>query len=271
MRRYAILFALLTVVLAACRVETNFNIDISADGSAVVGAEVGFDEEFRQLMGEQGFSPEDIDGGLPDFGGEGVRPTNRTEGDMQFFGAEVDIDDLSAVNVSAPGIDNFSSFSYEFDDSNALLKATIDSQNMTGGIGDLPIDPGALASNFFTAHVIVKMPGSVTSSNADAIRSDGSLVWNIPLSGTVDIEATSDLGAETSLNFILLIVAAIVVLGLIGVIVWLVMAGRRRERAAVAAAAEAKAAAMAEQSGAGGEINIDLHPADTAEDQPDNT
>lgn len=273
MRRLAVTFALLAIVLTACRVETNINFDIAADGSAVVGFELGYDDEFAELMGEQGFSPTDIGGGLPDFGDQAVRPIDRQEGDMTYVGVETDIEDLSALNVDQPGIDSFSTFRYEFDDDTATLRASIESDELMGGAGDLPLDPGALAGNFFSANVIAKMPGSVTSHNADEVRPDGALVWNIPLAGSVDIEATSDLNAASSLNFALLIIAGIALIGLIAAIAALIMSRRSSERAAVAAAAAQRAAADAEAAHAeGGEITLDLHEADAeAGDQPDNT
>ena len=47
MRKYLILIALLTVALSACRVESIVTLDIEADGSALVGAELG-DGKARQ-------------------------------------------------------------------------------------------------------------------------------------------------------------------------------------------------------------------------------
>ena len=85
MRKYLIIFALLSIALSACRVESNIILDINKDGSATVGAEVGFDQEFRNLIEQSGGSPDDILSDLPDFGGQDVQPIQRTEGDMTFY------------------------------------------------------------------------------------------------------------------------------------------------------------------------------------------
>ena len=47
MRKYLLIFAMLALVLTACRIESNVNLDIEEDGSAVVLVEIGMDEEFR--------------------------------------------------------------------------------------------------------------------------------------------------------------------------------------------------------------------------------
>ena len=45
MRKYVLIFTMLAIVLTACRIETNVNLDINEDGSAAVLVEVGFDDE----------------------------------------------------------------------------------------------------------------------------------------------------------------------------------------------------------------------------------
>ena len=77
MRRYLILMAVLAFALTACRVESNIILDIEEDGSALVGAELGFDEEFRQLLGDNNVDPDDLFGGLPDLGADDVVQTER--------------------------------------------------------------------------------------------------------------------------------------------------------------------------------------------------
>ena len=61
MRKYLLIFAMLAIVLTACRIESNVNLDIEEDGSAVVLVEVGMDEEFREAMtGQTGSTEEDF-------------------------------------------------------------------------------------------------------------------------------------------------------------------------------------------------------------------
>ncbi len=210
MRKYLILFAMLAVVLSACRIESNVILDIEEDGSAVVGAEIGFDEEFRELLGDMGEgSPEDLFGELPDFGGENVQPTERTEGDMTFYGVTTTVEDLSTFDTSAAGGEAFETFSYVFDEDTATLSATVAAADLGDAGGDLPIDPSQITDEFFSANVLVTMPGTVTSHDADEVRSDGTLVWTIPFTGSKTISATSDLGSGGSSNLILIALVAL--------------------------------------------------------------
>ena len=180
MRKYFLLFALLALSLAACRVESNVTLDISEDGSATVGAEVGFDEEFKQLIEQSGASTDDIFGDLPSFGDGDVQTTERTDGDMTYYGVTSQVENLSDFDMGSAQGEVFSSFSYTFDDQSAKLDAVLSSADLGAAGGDLPIDPSQITDEFFSANIIVKMPGNVTESNADEVRSDGSLVYPGP-------------------------------------------------------------------------------------------
>jgi hypothetical protein len=237
MRRYVVLFALLAIALTACRVESNVILDIEEDGSATVGAELGFDEEFQSLISDSGAAPDDLFDDLPDFGGGDVVTTERTEGDMTFFGVATTVDDLSTFDISGVQADVFSSFSYESNDDSAALNATISATDIGEfGGGDLPIDPSQITDDFFSANVIVRMPGSVTESNADAVLSDGALLWKIPFSGSVDITATSTFG-ETSRSWMLLVLLFVLLIGIIAAIVATVVSRKESKKAVAAASA----------------------------------
>lgn len=245
MRKYLIMFALLAVVLTACRIESNVILDIEEDGSALVGAEIGFDEEFRELLGDMGeASPEDLFGDLPDFGGDDVVTTERTEGDMTFYGVTTAVDDLSTFDASAAGGEVFETFSYTFDEETATLSATVAATDLGDAGGDLPIDPSMITEEFFSANVIVSMPGTVTSHDADEVRSDGTLVWKIPFTGSKAISATSDLGAGGTSNLVLIALVTLLVIAAIAVVVVSIL-NRRRSQAAVDAAATSHSAEMA--------------------------
>jgi hypothetical protein len=238
MRRYVVLFALLAIALTACRVESNVILNIEEDGSATVGAELGMDEEFQALISDSGAAPDDLFGNLPDFGEGDVVTTERTEGDMTYFGVTTSVDDLSSFDVSAAQADVFTSFEYQSDDESATLKATIAATDLGDfGDGDLPIDPSQITDDFFSANVIVRMPGTVKESNADSVLSDGALVWKIPFTGTVDISATSTFG-ETSRSWILLAVLVVLLIGIVAAIVATIVS-RNESKKAVAAATEA--------------------------------
>lgn len=236
MTKYVLAFFSLALLLSACRIESNILLDISEDGSAVVGAEIGFDEEMLDLVSQAGGDPADILDELPDLGGDGVEPITRVEGDMTYFGATTKIDNLSTYDFDGFQGETFSEFSYEFDDSSATLAAKVDATGI-GDLagGDLPIDPSAITGEVFSARVLVTMPGTVAEHNADEILSDGTLVWNLPLTGTKDIFATSTFGGS-GFNGIWLVVGGILIVGIIAAIA-AVMASRKDSEKAVAEAA----------------------------------
>jgi hypothetical protein len=238
MRKVLLLIAVLTVVLAGCRVETNLILDIEEDGSALVGAEIGYDEEFRQLLEQSGADPDDLFSDLPTVGDD-VVTIERTEGDMTYTGVASNVDDLSVIATESTELESFSSFSYEFDDDGATLAAAVsaDDSGLGGGdFGELGIDPSQLTDEFFSANVVVTMPGEVTEHNADVVRSDGTLVWQIPLTGSKQINATSSFGSSST-NLLLILLIGLLLVGIIVVIVATVVSRRQSQQAVATAAA----------------------------------
>ena len=244
MRKVLLLIAALTVILAGCRVESNVILDIDEDGSALVGAEVGYDEEFRQLLEQSGASTDDLFGDLPTFGDD-VVATERTEGDMTFVGVASQVPNLSTFAEDSAELGTFSSFSYQFDDDGATLAATVSAADAdVGDFGELGFDPGQLTEDFFSANVVVTMPGEVTEHNADVVRSDGTLVWKIPLSGSKQINATSTFGSSTT-NLLLILLIGLLLIGIIVVIVATVLSRRQSQQAVAVAAASSSESADA--------------------------
>jgi hypothetical protein len=245
MRKLLLPIALVTLLLAGCRVESNVILDIEEDASATVTAEVGFDEEFRQILGEAGANPEELFADLPSFGEGDVEVTERVEGDMTFYGAATQVDDLSSFDMASTQGEVFTSFAYTFDDDGAQLDATLSAADLgaAGGGEDLPFDPSQITDEFFSANVIVTMPGTVTQSNADEVRSDGTLVWNLPFTGVKEITATSEFGAG-SVNWVLVILLAVLVVGIVAAVVATVVSRRESQKAVEAAAASHAAATV---------------------------
>ncbi len=240
MRKFLFIFALLAIALSACRAESNVILTIEDDGSATVGAEMGFDQEFRDLLEQAGVSPDDMFSKLSGFGGEDLQPILRTDGDMTYFGASSSVDDLSTLDLSQEGMDFFSeffsTFSYEFDDSSARLTATVESPDF-GGVGeDLPFDPSAITREVFSANVIVSMPGTVDEHNADEVRSDGTLVWNIPLTGSTTIVATSKYGSSSN-SWIFWVLGGVLIVGIVAAATAMIVSRKEAEKAVEAAAA----------------------------------
>jgi hypothetical protein len=240
MRKYTLIFIVLTLVLAACRIESNIGLDIAEDGSAKLTIEVGFDDEFLALLGSQGggFTEDDLLGDL--ISGTDGEFTERREGDMNYFATTTDIADLSTWDgdVDTAG---FSNFSYSFDDEGARLSASLVPDDSSGLGGDLGFDPSAITDDFISANLVVTMPGTVTSHNADEVR-NGALVWNIGLTGTTEVSAESTFGGS---DFPWLVILLIVVLiaALVGAIVALIVSRKSNERQ-LAAIHAAKAAQL---------------------------
>ena len=236
MRKYLLIFAMLAIVLTACRIETNVNLDIEEDGSAVVLVEVGMDDEFREAMtGQTGATEEDFINEILSFGDTSL--VQRSEGDMSYFGAAQEIDDLSQGLPLDAAEDMFTAFNYSFDEDGAKLTASIQSAD-TAGLGDFGDFGGlgeGLIGDIFSANVIVQMPGNVTSHNADEVR-DGALVWQIPLTGTLDIQAESSFGTSAS-NWIWFAIAAVVIVGVVSATIAVLVTRKESEKAVAAAIA----------------------------------
>lgn len=247
MRKYILAFFGLALLLSACRIESNIMLDISEDGSATVGAEVGFDQEMLDLVSQGGGDPSEILDELPDLGGDGVEPINRTEGDMTYFGAQTNIADLSTYDFDGLEGETFSEFSYEFDKRSASLAATVDATGM-GDLGgeDLLLDPSEITGDIFSARVLVKMPGTVSESNADEILPDGTLVWDLPFTGSKEIVATSTYGAS-AISWIWFVVGGILIVGIIAAIAAVLMSKKDSEKAVAEAAAASAPEADAEK------------------------
>jgi flagellar biosynthesis/type III secretory pathway M-ring protein FliF/YscJ len=96
--------------------------------------------------------------------------------------------------------------------------------------------------------VIVTMPGTVTEHNADEVRSDGTLVWKIPFTGSTEIVAASEFGSSSS-SWILLIVLAVVIVGVIAAAVATIVSRRESKNAVAAAAASHQSGDDADASG----------------------
>ncbi len=242
MRKYLLIFAMLAVVLTACRIETNVNLDIEEDGSAVVLVEVGMDDEFREAMtGQTGATEEDFINEILSIGDTSL--VQRSEGDMSYFGAAQEIDDLSQGLPVDAANEMFTAFDYTFDDSGASLRASIQSAD-TGDFGDFEGLGGigeGLIGDIFSANVIVRMPGDVTTHNADEVR-DGALVWEIPLSGSLDIQAESSFGGSST-NWIWFALVAVVIVGVVSATIAVIVTRKESEKAVAAAIAAHDAAA----------------------------
>ena len=164
---------------------------------------------------------------------------------MTFYGASTDVEDLSSFDMLSNQGEVFTAFDYTFDDEGAQLSATVSAADLgaAGGGEDLPFDPSQITDEFLSANILVTMPGTVTESNADEVRGDGTLVWNLPFTGVKEITATSEFGG-VSVNWVLVVLLVVLIVGIVAAVVATVV-GRRESKKAVEAAAASHAAAMA--------------------------
>jgi hypothetical protein len=236
-----LLATLIAAVAVSCRAEVNLGLDLEADASGTMLAEIGTDQEFRDFMGSFGADIDTLFGDLEDTAGGEATLVERQEGGLDFTGVEIAFDDVNQLADELGGATAdfgvFDDFSFESDGSQAVFDATVSApeQDLLAGSD---FDPSQLSGDYLNAYFTLKMPGSVTSTNADDTLPDGRLRWQLPIfGGTLNVHAESDLGGA-GFPWLWLVVGLIVVVGVI-VVIAIIVAGRRQQRRAVADAAAA--------------------------------
>jgi hypothetical protein len=258
MRKIWLLAIAVALLTTACRIETNVLVNLNDDGTGSFGIEFGMDDEFRQLIAAQGegFDTADLFGEL---GADmpGATTSERTEGDMMYSIVTVDFaSEEEFKQLMADGAGEGGDIDVTWTDDSVSISATLEGtgEGGLGGLGDLGDAAGDLggdfggdfefgsglegfADNFFSGSVIVSMPGSVSSHNADRQLADGRLVWDLTLDGSnIDVVAVSDLGGGTGFPAWAILLLALIA---VGVLLWLFSAQRKRTAAAAIAAAAA--------------------------------
>jgi hypothetical protein len=256
MRKTAVLaVAAAAVLLAACRAEFNVGLDVEEDRSGAVFVEFGTDQELRDSIGSLGGDAGDLTSAFELPAIEGGESYTEERGEMTFQGIRIPFDDIDEIereiSDATESLAQFSSFSFEMDDTSAVFDATTAPSDL-GDFGDLPVDPSQFG-DFLGANFTLAMPGTVTSHNADEVLADGRLRWNIPLlGGQSDMHAESEFGGS-GVSWLFVILGIVLVIG-IGAMVAAVVLGKREEKDAVSAAAAAYPAAPSpEPSGEDGE------------------
>lgn len=250
MRKVIFLLAALTVILTGCRLESNISFDINEDASATFGLEIGVDDEFLEFF--EGFGAGGSDSFFDEMfvdapeGSEIEGPI--VEGDMTYYRVTTDIPDLRVWDSDEFAQDTFDTFSYTQDEDTATISMKIGGlgESDFGDLGDLGMDPEMLTGDFISAHLYVTMPGSIIESNAD--RQDGTrLEWDVPLSGSLEAGATSELGGSGSSVpvWVWILIVAVVIIGIVAGI-GAVTASKKKSEKAVAEASAAHSASVAE-------------------------
>lgn len=178
MKRLAILVALLALVAAGCRAEVRLLLDVDENGSGTLAAEVGINDQLRDLIDQLAGDGDAIISGL-DLGLEG-EGTSRVEDGMTVYATEVAFTDETEIATVAAG--NFTSFTLEMTDDGTSLEATLDLAGELD-LSQFPVTPSAIDSETLEAHILVTLPGEVADHNADEITADGRFQWTIPLDG----------------------------------------------------------------------------------------
>lgn len=190
MRRVMAIVALVALVTAACKIETNFGAVINADGSGTISFEIGMDDEAQQwfLEGDDPFEDQDF-GDLP-----GARLTTERRGDMDFWILEADVDDITDFQDEFVGGDSLlDSFSITFTDDRVVVRGTASAEDAFGDEGgDDMLDP-QMFEDAISANVRITMPGAIVSHNATS-QEGNTLIWRVPVLGgeALDIQAESD-------------------------------------------------------------------------------
>ncbi len=193
MRRIVLAAALLALVAVGCKAELNLVVDLEADGSGTLELQSGFDDEFIQLV-FQGQDPAEAvqDNDFAEL--ENAEFDTYEEGEFTFYRITVPFTDPAEVLQAAA--DDVPVEAIEVTVTDDEVRVSAQTQE---GVGDLVgsddlqgFSPDVLADTI-SLHVRLRMPGEVTSTNADRTLPDGTLEWDVPLTGAgLDIQAVSD-------------------------------------------------------------------------------
>jgi len=232
MRRLLPLVALLALLTAACRIESNIGAEINADGSGVISAEVGYDEEAAGFIG-QFAEGEDPFGENPLADYPGAEMSEEDRGGMHYRIYTADVDDIEAAlqeQMAAEGGGFIEGFALTIEPNRIEVTGRGGAGAALEGAEDfLPADE--LAESL-SINLRLTLPGKILEHNADG-KDGNTLTWAIPFTGTLDIHAVSDPtqseGGGGFPMWAIIVIAAVVVAG----IATLALLGRKRHGAAV--------------------------------------
>jgi hypothetical protein len=187
MKRLAALVILVALLLAGCRAEVRLRLNVTEDGSGTLAAEVGINNQLKDLIEQLGGDSDRIISSL-NLGLVG-EPGTRVEGDMTIYTTTVAFDDETKISGAAAG--HFTSLNLDVTDKGTTFEATLDL------VGDLdlsqfPVEPDSIDADMFEAHILVALPGDLTDHNADMVTSDGRLSWAIPLDSELYMYADTE-------------------------------------------------------------------------------
>jgi len=237
MRRLLPLLLLLALLATACRIESNLTAVINADGSGVIGAEVGYDEEARSLI-EQFSEGEDPFGDSPLTGFPNAQSREEDRGGMHYMVSTAEVEDIAAALDEAIAADP-DGLIQEFNISIAADRVEVTGRGSLAGAlegAEGMLSPEQLAESV-GANLRLTLPGKILESNATS-QDGNTLTWALPITGgEIEISAVSDPTQSEGGGFplwVILVIAAAVVAG----IGFIVLVGRKRGGAAAPPAPE---------------------------------
>ena len=237
MRRLIPLLMMLALLATACRIESNLIAEINSDGSGVIGAEIGYDEEAEALIGQftEGGDPfaNSPMAGLP-----GAESREEDRGGMHYLISTAAVDDIAAALDEAIASDP-NSLLQEFNLSIEPNRIEVTGRGSLAGAmagAEGMASPEQLAESV-GANLRLTLPGRILESNATS-QDGNTLTWALPITGgEVQISAVSDPTQSEGGGFplwVIIVIAAAVVAG----IGFIVLIGRKRGGAAVPPAPE---------------------------------
>jgi hypothetical protein len=227
MRRF-VLLAVIVLLLSACKVKVEQGFEVKADGSGEAGMIVAFDQEAQDMMASSVPNGVDPLAGMAGDAPPGWTSEEWSQGEFKGFEATSGFNDLAAlqtlVDTTFSGEDGmFESFSIVESGGGFRLDGVLSGDSLEQSAQGDDLFAGAaedMVGSFFEAAIAIKLPGEVVSSNADEVRSDGTLIWNVGVTdGGRVIRAESQPGA--GLPIIPIAAAALALAGAVaGFVVW---------------------------------------------------
>jgi len=218
---------LLVLSLSACKMRTVLGVEVVVDGSGTLAVTMALDEEFRSFIEENSDEPIDWSD-----------PASFQENDLD-TGFSSLADDAEVTPYSADGFEGFT-MSVGFGSLDELAElVNADSEeafpfvitspspgrfelNTVGDFLAPEEEMGEIPSEFlemFDIQVHVKLPGKVTSHNADEVASDGTLIWHVALNDTPDEYPAAV--AEVSSGVTVVVALAVLAAAAAALAVWL--------------------------------------------------
>ncbi|MBN2112747.1 MAG: hypothetical protein JW785_01320 [Acidimicrobiia bacterium] len=217
MRRLIPLVMLLALLAAACRIESNLLTEVNADGSGVIGAEIGYDEEAAAFI-DQFTEGEDPFADSPMAGFPNAQGREEDRGGMHYLVSTAAVEDIAAAVAQAIAADP-NSLVQELDFSFAPDRIEVTGVgSLTGAMegAEEMMSPEQLAEAV-GANFRLTLPGRVLESNATS-QDGNTLTWSFPITGEqIQISAVSDPTQSAGGGFpmwAIIVIAAAVVAGI---------------------------------------------------------